>query len=76
MLYLSIETSVQEMKESGHKVMKKEAEKQPQNRENSNAMQWAMLYKRQPPKGSKKRPEAENDRKSASRRGQLAAPAM
>jgi hypothetical protein len=29
MPYLSIETSVQEMKESGQKVMKKEAEKQP-----------------------------------------------
>ena len=66
MLNLPVETSVQEMKESGRKVMKKEAEKQIKKRENSNAMQWAMLYKRQPPKWRKKRPEAENDWKSGS----------
>ena len=76
MPYLSIETSVQEMKENGQKVMKKEAEQQPKKERNSNAMQWAMSYKRQPPEGSKKRPEAENDRKSGSKCGQFDAPAM
>ena len=35
-----------------------------------------MRYKRQPPKGNKKRPEADNDRKSGSERGQFPAPAM
>ena len=77
MLYLSVETSVQEMKESCRKVMKKGTEKQlKREKKNSNAMQWAMLYKRQPLKGSKKKPEAENDRKSGYKRGQLDAPAV
>ena len=39
-------------------------------------MQRAMKYKRQPPKRSKKQPEAENDRNSRSKCAQFAAHAM